>query len=68
MPLSIERPRPERPEIGEIAILFLVVETVPYDERVRDLEPEVVDRNGDLSPAGLIEQGASAERCRTPRP
>ena len=35
IPLSIERPRTELREIGEIAVSFLVVETVPYDKLVR---------------------------------
>ena len=43
---------------------LLVVESVPHDELVRDLETDVADRNLDDAGFPLGEQRANSERTR----
>src|SRR5438309_3201654 len=49
---------------AEVAVVLGVVEAVADDELVGDREPDVVDRDVDEAPGGLVEQGADPERLR----
>ena len=49
---------------AQVAVALAVVEAVADDELVGDLKPDVVDRDVDQPPRGLVEQRADPERGR----
>src|SRR5439155_16085070 len=48
-------------DVGQIPILSVVVESVPYDELVRDREPDVVHRDVDFTSPRLVQQADGAQ-------
>ena len=56
----------EHPDVAQVAVQLAVVEPVADDELVGDREPDVVDRDLDQPPGGLVEQGADPQRRRAP--
>src|SRR5688572_9586057 len=55
-------------DVRQVAVALGVVHAVADREAVRDLEAHVADRQVDLAPAGLREEGAYLQRRRPPRP
>ena len=58
--------RGEDADRPQVAVALGVVEAVADDERVGDLEPDVVGVDLDLGGLGLAQQGADLEGCRSP--
>src|ERR1700694_5759694 len=55
---------PELREIGEGAVAFLVVQSVPYDELVRTGQSYVIHRHVDRPVVRLVEQDGRPDRGR----
>src|ERR1035437_5359609 len=51
----------EKADEAEVSVHLPEVETIPHNERVRDFEADIAERDLDEAPGGLVEQGADLD-------